>query len=392
MVDILNIPELGKLEIVEIYEYYDQPVLYSCKNASGHFYLVVAAAEDDQFLTWLCVAVSTERLNLIRSGKIDLHDAFAYPENPYAIQVRVPYDEHASVQTDLIQSNQIPEDMLPMPGECLDLQTDTLPVLSNVGEIAKSRNQEILNLTLNFVEAPKTEAPIAFLSKIFRGLQNVINTIGIVCVNSDQITKKIRDNMQISLLEVNAGSFDIRLVSTEIIDLFGNSDCGNAIERLFELLNAESNQEKLKTLLLGQLKLRVAKSYTEFLKSLSESVIDTKFTWKSPNSDRGGTAYLSNSQMQKVIEILEKFQEEEPSMHTITGVLIGASLRSNRFEIRTPEKTYVGDIAGEVFETVENVTLNREYIAEIQEVTERSEATNELTKPKYLLFSLRNLR
>ena len=60
--------------------------------------------------------------------------------------------------------------------------------------------------------------------------------------------------MQISLLEVNAGSFDIRLVSTEIIDLFGNSDCGNAIERLFELLNAESNQEKLKTLLLGTTK------------------------------------------------------------------------------------------------------------------------------------------
>lgn len=38
MVNILNIPELGKLEIVEIYEYYDQPVLYSCKNAMGHFY------------------------------------------------------------------------------------------------------------------------------------------------------------------------------------------------------------------------------------------------------------------------------------------------------------------------------------------------------------------
>ena len=127
MVNILNIPELGKLEIVEVYEYYDQPVLYSCKNASGHFYLVVAAAEDDQFLTWLCVAVSTERLNLIRTGKIDLHDAFADSENPYAIQVRVPYEEHASVQTDFIQSNQIPEHMLPMPGECLDFETGTFP-------------------------------------------------------------------------------------------------------------------------------------------------------------------------------------------------------------------------------------------------------------------------
>ena len=131
MVNILNIPELGKLEIVEVYEYYDQPVLYSCKNASGHFYLIVAAAEDNQFLTWLCVAVSTERLNLIRTGKIDLHDAFADAENPYAIQVRVPYKEHASVQTDFIQSNQIPEHMLPMPGECLDFETDMLPVLSS---------------------------------------------------------------------------------------------------------------------------------------------------------------------------------------------------------------------------------------------------------------------
>ncbi|MCE2400451.1 hypothetical protein J4G08_06130 [Candidatus Poribacteria bacterium] len=45
MIDILNIPELGKLEIVETYEYYDQPVLYSCRNAAGHLYLVVAADE-----------------------------------------------------------------------------------------------------------------------------------------------------------------------------------------------------------------------------------------------------------------------------------------------------------------------------------------------------------
>ncbi len=143
--DILNITELGKLEIVEVYEYYDQPVLYSCKNAMGHFYLVVAADEDDQYLTWLCAAVSIERLNRIRSGKVDLHDAFAYPESTYLVRVKVPYDERVSVQTDFIQSNLIPEDMLPVPGECLDLEIETLPMLSDAEEIAKSRNQEILN-------------------------------------------------------------------------------------------------------------------------------------------------------------------------------------------------------------------------------------------------------
>ncbi len=144
MVNILNIPELGQLEIVEIYEYYDQPVLYSCKNALDQYYLVVAAAEDDQFLTWLCVAVSAERLNLIRYGKIDLHDAFAECENRYAIQVRVPYQKHAPVQTNFVQSDQIPEEMLPIPGECLDFEKDIFPVLKDVKELAKSSNQEIL--------------------------------------------------------------------------------------------------------------------------------------------------------------------------------------------------------------------------------------------------------
>ncbi len=390
MLDILNIPELGKLEIIEVYEYYDQPVLYSCKNASGHFYLVVAATEDAQFLTWLCVAASTERLNLIRSGKIDLHDAFVNSENPYAIQVRVPYEEHASVQTDFIQSNQIPEDMLPMPGECLDLETEILPVLSDTEEIVKFRKQEILNLILNFAVGSKTQAPIAILSNIFGKLQTVINTIGMICFNAPQITEEIRNSMQISLLQVRPGSFNIHLASPEVtqLDLFDHSDCGDAIEKFFELLNAENNQEKLKELL-GQLRLRVAKDYTNFLQALNESVTDTEFKWTSPNPNRGGTAYLSNSQMQEVIEILEKFQEEAPSRLTITGILIGASLRTNRFEIKTTEKTYTGDIADAVFETVENVTLNRQYTAEIQEVTERSEATDELTKPKYLLLSLR---
>jgi hypothetical protein len=38
---------------------------------------------------------------------------------------------------------------------------------------------------------------------------------------------------------------------------------------------------------------------------------------------------------------------------------------------------------------VRNATLGQEYTAEIQEIIERSEATDELTKPKYLLLSLR---
>ncbi len=48
MADILNITGLGRLEIVETYVYYDQPLLFSCKSAAGHLYFSVAADKNDE--------------------------------------------------------------------------------------------------------------------------------------------------------------------------------------------------------------------------------------------------------------------------------------------------------------------------------------------------------
>ena len=388
MADILNITGLGKLEIVEIYVYYDQPVLFSCKSAAGHLYLAVAADKNDEHETWLYVGVSTERLNLIRSGTIDLHDAFADPEDSFLLQEIIPYDDQTQPRMEPIEPDQLSEDMLPMPGECLNLETKTLPALSNSEQVAKSKRQEILNLTLNFDGVFRTEAPVAILGKMFGKLQDVINAIGIICFQSGQVTEDIKSKMQISLLEVGSGSFDIRLASTKTVDLLNHSDFGDAIEEFLKLLKAGNNQEKLKGIL-GQLRSKVAEEYIEFLKSLNQSVIDTKFTWTSPNPDRGGTAYLSETQMQETIEILQRFQEETPSTFKITGTLTGAFLRSKRFEIETTEEIYTGKIADEAFEAVSKATLSREYTVTIQEITQRNEATDEITKPRYQLLSLR---
>ncbi len=135
-----------QLEIIEIYDYYDQPILFACKNAADHLHLVVAADENDQHETWLYVRVSAERLNLIRSGTIDLHDAFADSENGHLLQVKFSYDNPASPQIEHLESNQIPEDMLPTPGECLNLETETFPMLSKTEPTPKS------NLTLELHE------------------------------------------------------------------------------------------------------------------------------------------------------------------------------------------------------------------------------------------------
>ena len=124
---ILNITGLGRLEIVETYVYYDQPVLFSCKSLAGHLYLAVAADENEEHETWLYVGVSAKRLNRIRSGAIDLHDAFAKPEDGFLLQEIIPYDNQTQPRLESIQPDQISAEMLPVPGECLDLEIEILP-------------------------------------------------------------------------------------------------------------------------------------------------------------------------------------------------------------------------------------------------------------------------
>lgn len=119
---------LGKLELIEVYEFYDQPILFSCRNASDAIFMGVFAAEDDNFETWLYAGVSLHRFNQIRSGAIDLHDAFSEVEDGIIFQIKVFYDERIPVSMP-ISTTQIPDDMLPLPGEFINLETSTLPEL-----------------------------------------------------------------------------------------------------------------------------------------------------------------------------------------------------------------------------------------------------------------------
>ena len=60
--------------------------------------------------------------------------------------MKFSYDNPTSPQIQHLESNQIPEDMLPTPGECLDLETETPPMLSKTEPTLKS------NLTLELHE------------------------------------------------------------------------------------------------------------------------------------------------------------------------------------------------------------------------------------------------
>ena len=134
-----DIPYFGIHKVVENYVYNDDPALFSCKDSAGHLYLVTVS-ENEQDKTWLRVEISNERFNLIRSGGIDLRNAFTEAENGILFRIRDPQNDATAPSLKVIQPNQIADDMLPLPGERLGLKTETLPPHRNLDTVMSERS------------------------------------------------------------------------------------------------------------------------------------------------------------------------------------------------------------------------------------------------------------
>ena len=390
MSNILNIPELGKLEIVEVYDYFNVPILFSCRNSVSHLYIVIFADHSPEYETWLYVEVSLMRLNLIRSGVVDLHDAFSKPEMGRLLKVMIPHGNSAEFNSEYVTPDQLHSDVFPPGNEYLNLGDTPLFSETNLVEIAKLSGREIVGLNFNSIEEYNSEAPILPLGETLTSLQNVINTIGMVKSQSKQINEEIRNSMQLSILAIQPGSFDIKLAfkkENKIPIGDTHSIRRETISEFLNLVRSKDRESDLKDIL-KRLQSRVAKEYKKFLTSLSESGADITFSWASPKSDEQKTVSLSKNEIPKLIESLRLFQSERGKSFTVLGELIGLSLSRKRFEIKTENKTYKGFILKDADSSIKNATISRGYKAKIEEILNKSEATDEIVKTEYLLLKL----
>ena len=382
---------LGKLELIEVYEFYDQPILFSCRNASDAIFMGVFAAEDDNFETWLYAGVSLHRFNQIRSGAIDLHDAFSEVEDGIIYQIKVPHDEQMPLSMPT-PSTEIPDDMLPLPGEFMNLETPTLPELDeDIERKSRQIRQEIISLALNFDGEFRTEAPVNALSEILGSLQDTIDAVGESLTEGSNVRGPIPGNvlsdMKTSVTRIGAGSFKLELASTQLTNAFGESKCGDAIQELVNLLKIGSNPNELREHLI-RLKSRVANRYVSLLESLSGVVRETRIVWASPKEGRGDSASLSAAVARETIDIIEQFKDLLESDHDVEGTLIGVFTDNKTFGIKAQDGTiYKGKILDEAFDTASNATISEKYIAIIREVTSIQTVTEE-TKIDYYLVDL----
>ncbi|NER99009.1 MAG: hypothetical protein F6J86_35170 [Symploca sp. SIO1B1] len=114
---------LGKLEILEVYDYYDLPCLFSCKNLSEHIFLAILSELTKELAVWLYVPTSRGRLENIRSGTIDLHDAFVKSEDGFVYKVIIDVNNSADKIEPIFCEN-LNQEWLPIAGEFIDFSQE----------------------------------------------------------------------------------------------------------------------------------------------------------------------------------------------------------------------------------------------------------------------------
>ena len=111
---------LGETDIIEIYAFYDIPVLFLCESMTHNaLYIATAADEDETHETWLFLKISRPQLAQLKSNEIDLYTAFKENQEHQLIQFNQHRKEPLKSTETLIKDNSISDHLIPIPNTYL---------------------------------------------------------------------------------------------------------------------------------------------------------------------------------------------------------------------------------------------------------------------------------
>jgi superfamily II DNA or RNA helicase len=113
---------LGSLKVLEVYEYYDGPRLFASVNGTGSVFLVLWVGFTGKSDEYYVQPMSFHRFRQVRDGEISLRNAFIRPERAGLVVLQIDRQSDEA-RTEHLNSDQIDESLLPLPGEALNLES-----------------------------------------------------------------------------------------------------------------------------------------------------------------------------------------------------------------------------------------------------------------------------
>ena len=387
---------LGRLQLMEVYHYFDGPKLFSCTNTAGQRFLAFWLGDDQGNDRWLYVPVSQTRLILARSGGISLRTLCKVPEDGWLWIITLPSDSTEPLSVQPVFAEQLSPNDFPSDDSFLSLETQTLPPIEETASIRAERTRsEILDVALKPQGERRNEIAARTLGVTLVNTQDLLEAIVYSRAGyksrRGRLPTHLRQSSELTAVGVFPSSFGMRLESKVQADMFGETTLRPALENLVVLVSAGLDRENLKAVL-SELGGRVAARYTLLLNSLAQNNTDLKATWASPKTPTTSTSFsISWREAQRTVDVLLTTIDEFTDTFKIRCRLDGIDLYTKTFDLVDIESNE--RLTGQILDSfiddakVAAARVPAEYVATIEQRQEVIAITGE-TKEKYSLVKL----
>jgi len=388
---------LGELALVEVYAYVDIPCLFACRNRSGQHFLAVWIEETADANRWVYVPVSEQRLRFVRSGGIELRDAFTAAEEESAYVVSVPRGQ-GETTLERVACRSLTDAMLPSAGERLDLDTPTLPAAEDeeLVRAADEARREVVRLKLNFPECRRSEAPAKEFADIIACFQALMDAIGHAvkgdATTSGRIPSDVLRQTRMAVTGTGGGSFSVIFAATAANNVLNESLAQDAIAEFIRLAEAGSDLDGLRQAF-SRLKGRSATRYRLLLERLAGAESGLDVLWASPRSRMGHTVQMDNRRVVETVKAVSAIDEELAEPYEVVGTLYAINLHSMYFGLEglREGEGVTGTVLPEALSEVPHPSAGEQYRATVREKREINSLTGE-ERVRHLLVGLRPLK
>lgn len=394
---MISLPQktyLGELKISNIFQFYDFPRLFTCRNRSGAQFLVLSTFDDFNEYEWLYLPISNDKLAAVLDRKITLRNCYETAEDGYLFKVNTNFEGEAEVES--IFPEQIPEDDLPIKG--IFLETDERVSVGfgsiNASEAAITSRRETFNLHLYPSDTILPELEIKSFGAVLTTFQDLVDSLGQYCDGEPTlkgaIPGHILEKTRFKATQIFDGSFGIQLKSNSTCDLFDGSLASDALMELTHLLESGADIDRISNKL-HQLKGRVAMKYRSFLKVLTKIDTPLKIDWGSPNEERGTTLTIDKKTLSKTFEAVSQIDTDMSETIMFKAELLGLNVKTKRYCVHhlSDNEDYSGKIAEESLHLIGHKEINGIYNVTLKRLIETNSASG-AEQIKWLLISLKS--
>lgn len=387
----MQIDCLGNIYITEVFEFYDEPLLFSCMNSFGNLFVAVLLDLEDTYKEWLYLPISEARLIKAKKQLIDLHDLFSQPEDDLLWKVFEVVGEKIC-KAQLISKSDLQEDDLPDRNTFIEVEINDSMMpkaaeIDNISKITKLERREILDISLEPNYNHAHEIGCVALAETLNNVQNTIYAIADK-QGKKQTPKYIKQQNTLNVAGFFAASFGIRLKADEIVDITNKSNIQSNIDILLELLESKGDKDRFKNII-SKIHPKAAIRYKELLETFRKHEVSFKATCAYPNN------YLNTVEINKSdVDLGLKLYNEEIQNITNTseyeGLLNMVNYEKGKFELKidNDEGTIRGDIANdiqvEVYRIPTHVKTKIEQRIWINDITKKEEIRYKLIELSYI--------